>query len=67
MSISKSSKMNIGVRVFNSNEGRIFFPNMEKSMKCTIENGLVYIKERCNGCGTNEVKKYKCAYCGNNI
>ena len=59
--------MNIGLRINNPSEGRIFFPDNRPPLKCTVEKGVVTIKDKCEGCGSNEVKNYKCKYCGREL
>lgn len=55
--------MKVGVMLNNETEGRIIFSDMF-SVKCKIERGKYYLERNCKGCGANEVKDYKCAYCG---
>lgn len=41
--------------------------NYSKFVKCKVVNKLIYVETKCNGCGNNEVKNWKCASCGNDV
>lgn len=59
--------MNVGIRRNNPNEGRIFFTDQRPPLKCELIKGRVFIEQKCENCGANEVKDYKCAYCRKEI
>jgi len=60
--------MVIAKRIDNPKEGLIISKNnVYPPIKCTIEGRRVFIEEKCKGCGSNEVKNYKCAYCRREI
>lgn len=59
--------MEIGYLMGNETQGMIIFKSNRAPIKCTIEGEKVFITKKCDGCGSNEVKNYKCAHCGNKI
>ena len=60
----KTQGMLIGTTLNNPSEGYIFYENFSFApIKCIIERNKVYVDDRCNGCGSNQVKDYKCAHC----
>lgn len=60
--------MEVGVRFGDPKEGMIFWPNHYRApIKCKIEGKKYFLFTKCEGCGADEVKDYKCAYCKKEI
>jgi len=59
--------MKVGTLLGDDTQGMIIFESNRAPLKCTFEGKKVFIAKRCDGCGSNEVKNYKCAHCGNKI
>lgn len=59
--------MKLGTLISDETQGMILFETNRAPIACTFEGKKVFIKQKCKGCGSNEVKDYKCAYCGNKI
>lgn len=59
--------MKVGTKLNDNTQGMIIFKDNRPPIKCIFEGKKILLHERCKGCGSNEVKNYKCAHCGNNI
>lgn len=54
--------MVIAIRISNPKEGIIIYEYTH--LKCSLVGSKVFIDRKCKGCGADEIKNYKCAYCG---
>jgi hypothetical protein len=58
----KKHGMIIYTRLDNPKEGIIIYNNTH--LKCSLIGNKVFVDRKCKGCGVDEIKNYKCAYCG---